>query len=262
MEVSIPIIKGLPTGCLLSVRAGNTRRQAPVPVVEPLRFPSLPYNAKNFKIDVLNTLGSARLDIHGHGDVESHSVPITLATGQEVEVGIQVKEEPSLCGKRAWELKQLDCGTIPAVNSQDPAKDQTLSVSSMDREKLQAANETRLYANEHNIPRIVQEMLQWVLRERPQTPFSEMAAYFARKAEESGEDTVTEADRTRLEAEHLSLRAERARLLRELADLESARLCENLRCVSAASLHDDIRCTRKHGAQDRCAWHPECSLHC
>ena len=61
---------------MLSIRAGNTRRQAPIPLTEPLRFPNLPFNAKQFKVDVLKPLGSARLDIAGQKELESYEVPI------------------------------------------------------------------------------------------------------------------------------------------------------------------------------------------
>jgi len=50
MEVLVTDAKGLPEGCVLSIRAGNTRRQAPLPLNEPFRFPNLPLNAKNFKV--------------------------------------------------------------------------------------------------------------------------------------------------------------------------------------------------------------------
>jgi hypothetical protein len=49
------------------------------------------------------------------------------------------------------------------------------------------ARDTREYARDHNLHNLVQEMLQYVLRERPDAPYAFMAAYLKRKAQERGE---------------------------------------------------------------------------
>lgn len=191
MEVSIFETVGLPQGCLLSVRAGNTRRQAPVPLSEPLRFPNLPFNAKQFKVDVLRVLGNAKLDIEAQKEVESYTVDMDVGDNiGKVTVGLTIKEEPSLCGKRACELKHFDrqirSSPVPPTNT--PAAPGACEVPAVASEEMfQAVHETRDYAKEHNIPNLVQEMLQYILRERPATPYSEMAAYLQRLAVERGE---------------------------------------------------------------------------
>merc|ERR1712014_154270 len=113
----------------------------------------------------------------------------------------------------------------------------TEPLSPISPEKSKAVRDTRAYAKEHNLTLIVQEMLQNVLRERPDTPYSVMAEYFKRKSEDMGEkpqepiaDAKPKADtaansldgdleRLQLEAEHLALHAERASLLRELESM-------------------------------------------
>merc|ERR1719382_2035957 len=198
MEVSVSSTSGLPEGCVLSVRAGSTRRQAPVPLAEPLRFPSLPFNAKQFKVDVLQALGTARLDIDAANSVESYTVDLDLldelgkATGR-ASVALTVREEPALCGKRACELKQVDrsmrssdvssvAGVEPAEQSR-PGTTSSLAAQQSSDGQLKAMRDTRDYAQAHNIPNLVQEMLQNVLRERPANPFSVMAEHFRRLAE-------------------------------------------------------------------------------
>jgi hypothetical protein len=277
MEVAVFDTNNLPEGCILSIRAGNTRRQAPLPLSEPFRFPNLPFNARHFKVDVLHTRGSGRLDINAGGEEESYIVPVQLIDGSEAKVGLTVREQPSLCGKRAAELKQLDRsmrvdGTSPAVEPITPNG----NVSPGDKAS-KVARDTREYARDHNLHNLVQEMLQYVLRERPEAPYAFMSSYLKRKAQERGEkpqaveallkslgigglddgspeawgspkrnagfeatkaaytapvpvESTVEAgdaldpERMRLEAEHISLRLERAELLRELAELEAGAL--------------------------------------
>jgi len=174
----------LPEGCILSIRAGNTRRQAPLPLSEPFRFPNLPFNARHFKVDVLATCGSGRLDINAGGEEESYIVPVMLADGVEAKVGLTVREQPSLCGKRAAELKQLD-RSMRASPTEQPVTP-TGSNSPADKAS-KAARDTREYARDHNLHNLVQEMLQYVLRERPDAPYAFMSAYLMRKAQERGE---------------------------------------------------------------------------
>jgi hypothetical protein len=186
MEVSVYDTGELPEGCILSIRAGNTRRQAPLPLSEPFRFPNLPFNARHFKVDVLHTRGSGRLDINAGGDEESYIVPVALADGKEAKIGLTVREQPALCGKRAAELKQLDrsmrvdgCGAVETV---------TPSASPSPGDKAsKVARDTREYARDHNLHNLVQEMLQYVLRERPDAPYAFMSTYLKRKAQERGE---------------------------------------------------------------------------
>jgi len=250
----------LPEGSILSIRAGNTRRQAPLPLTEPFRFPNLPFNARHFKVDVLHTRGSGRLDINAGGEEESYFVPIALTDGAEAKIGLTVREQPSLCGKRAAELKQLDRNM--RVEGAPPAESNSPNGCSTTADKAsKVARDTREYARDHNLHNLVQEMLQYVLRERPDAPYAFMSSYFKRKAQERGEkpqaieallksigicpeEGLSEApqtgavrvesgaetgdsmdpDRLRLEAEHIALRVERSELLRELAELEAGAL--------------------------------------
>jgi len=179
----------LPEGCILSIRAGNTRRQAPLPLSEPFRFPNLPFNARHFKVDVLHTRGSGRLDINAGRDEESYVVPVTLIDGTEAKVGLTVREQPALCGKRAAELKQLDRNMrVDAANSPtvEPITPTPGGASPGDKAS-KVARDTREYARDHNLHNLVQEMLQYVLRERPEAPYAFMSSYLKRKAQERGE---------------------------------------------------------------------------
>lgn len=252
MEVLVNETNDLPEGSIVSIRAGSTRRQAPIPLTEPFRFPHLPFNAKHVKVDIMNTVGTGRLDINTGREVEKYEVPLRMVDGKEAKVGLTVREEPSLCGKRAAELKQFDknlrggvgdsTGTLGSVSA-SPSAPQTPSTGGGDKTK--AVLDTRMYSRDHNLAGVVQEMLQFVLRERPDSPYAFMAAYLSRKAQERGEDLSrfmdeaiagktalqagaeavedpVDSERLHLEAEHIALRTERAVLLKELAELEAA----------------------------------------
>jgi len=183
MELALFETAGLPDGAVLSVRAGNTRRQAPLPLQGPLRFPNLPFNAKQLKLDVMQTLGSAKCELKAAKELESYSVLVDMSDGGRARIGFTVREQPNLCGKRAAELKQAD--------KQDGAvADADTNVASS--EKTWAATDTRQYARGHNIPNFVQEMLQMVLRDKPDAPFSFMAEYLQKKAIELGENPGNE----------------------------------------------------------------------
>lgn len=231
MEVAVAESNGIPDGCLLSVRAGNTRRQAIVPLTEPFRFPNLPFNAKQFKIDVLKPLGSTRLDINAQNVVESYNVAVQLAGESKLaSLSLSIRENPGLCGRRQ------DCisdkpGHISLASNEPSRPGTTASHCRQDDGIIRAVRDTREYAQTHNIPNIMQEMLQGALRDRPRNPFSQMATQLARLAQERNEDapnfelptepTVDDlAERLRLEAEHLALQEERHSLLRELMRLE------------------------------------------
>lgn len=139
----------------------------------------MPFNAKQFKVDVMQTLGSSKVEINANKELESYSVAVDIGSGQQARVGFTVREQPALCGKRACELKQVDKN--PDGVGEDPQPMQ------LPPEKAKAALDSRSYAREHNIPNLVQEMLQHILREKPESPFMVMSDYFRKKGEEMGE---------------------------------------------------------------------------
>lgn len=183
MEVHVAGAGGLPLGSVLSVKAGQTRRQAPLNLVEgqPLRFPSLPFNAKPFKVEVLAPLGGLAVDLVP--GTESYRVPIG-----EAYINLEVKEAPQHCGKSAAALKAADrnTGGDAAVQS-----------------RVAAALSARDYLDDHNLVSVVQEMVHFVIRERPPRPYAFMSAYLGRKSQEldpEPEPCLPEADATEWEA--------------------------------------------------------------
>ena len=61
-ELEVLSTAGIPKNGVISVRAGNTRRQVQLSCLErPLKFPSRPDDVLSLKVEVLDLLGSSRL---------------------------------------------------------------------------------------------------------------------------------------------------------------------------------------------------------
>ncbi|CAK0867654.1 unnamed protein product [Prorocentrum cordatum] len=59
MEVSLLSNRGIGSDMVLSIRAGTTRRQAPISSARPFRFPKFPSQETPLKIDVLRQVATA-----------------------------------------------------------------------------------------------------------------------------------------------------------------------------------------------------------
>eukprot|EP00746_Dinoflagellata_sp_MGD_P124046 gnl/MRDRNA2_/MRDRNA2_58652_c0_seq1.p1 gnl/MRDRNA2_/MRDRNA2_58652_c0~~gnl/MRDRNA2_/MRDRNA2_58652_c0_seq1.p1 ORF type:complete len:480 (-),score=107.64 gnl/MRDRNA2_/MRDRNA2_58652_c0_seq1:43-1482(-) len=152
MELLVTGTEGIPEDSILSVRAGATRRQAPVTPAHPFKFPTGPDDANPFKVDVLAPIGGARL-ILKPGE-EKYTIPIE-SEGEEashrnlppMSVTLAVKENTD--GRKC-----------------SPAKRHT------------QASAARTYLDEHNLVEFAQSLLQSVIKEKPEHPYTFMAKQF------------------------------------------------------------------------------------
>lgn len=172
MEVAITESAGVPAGSILSLRAGNTRRQTSVPSAEPLRFPNLPMNARNLKVDLMQSVGTAHLKLDGYDGTGVYSLPVQLS-GNTAHLSLRIEEQPAHCGKRSAELKQVDRTETPAMEAAGS--------------QLKVATDTKAYSEAHNLSDAVQELMLEVVSERPEEPFAFIAAFLEAKALEQGE---------------------------------------------------------------------------
>lgn len=159
--------------------------------------------------------------------------------GRAATATLTVCEEPSLCGKRAAELKQFGRNVRSESNGKTPDLASTRASPSLIGQAAQPDKaETRKYACEHNIPGVVQGMLHQVLCGRPEAPYAFMSEYLRKCSLEHGEpqensESAADVERVRLEAVHLALRQQRTNLLKELSELEALALGSDL--VTASS---------------------------
>lgn len=158
---------------MLSVRAGSTRRQAPVAADRPFRFPTCVAEAIPFKVDVLEPIASARLILRPGEERRTdcqYTIPLEAADeGADLDgkMHVTIGVEPS-----AEEEKDLG-GTA----SKKRAEKRQAGGSSASSRHGQA-NAAREYLDQHNLVEFTQMLVQSVIKEQPDRPYAFMAKQF------------------------------------------------------------------------------------
>lgn len=184
MEVSILETRGFEGDLVLSVRGGTSRRQAPISTDQPFAFPCSMLNANPFKIDLMKPVAKKTVRIDPTKDIYS----VLFATPDGKEHGlltIQVKDVPAKCGVKGPPSRP-GTANVPGSDWNLPLTDKE---QTSERKQANAAA-ARKYLERFNLLSIVQEMLQHVIREKPEEPLLEMAKHLCRL---SGHRTEPEA---------------------------------------------------------------------
>jgi hypothetical protein len=146
MDITVTEASGLPSKAYLSIRLGETRRQAPYREGEPFRFPSA--NHENFKVDVFTQVGSSLVSMANFKDNGMAEETVTLDAGGH-PIRLKLKMTPS-----------------------DPkAKYKTKERTS----RHQAAITAKAYLDSHAIQTCLQQMVSMVLTDKPEDPMEYMA---------------------------------------------------------------------------------------
>jgi len=167
--------EGIPEGCVLSVRAGATRRQAPVEADRPFRFPTAAAEAVPFKVDVLEPVATARL-IFRPGEEQrtdcQYTIPLEAAasSGQELpsDMNVTIAIAPA----------DGAGGEDGADNASKTGASTSAAGSSSTTSKLGQANAAREYLDKHNLVEFTQLLIQSVIKEQPDRPYSFLAKQF------------------------------------------------------------------------------------
>lgn len=150
-EILVASTWGVPADCVVSIRCGGVRRQAPLDVAakQVLKFP-VGRDALNepLKIDVLRPVATARLVIHPHEDEYS----IGFLDNDNMEIGLNIK--PGEPGKTA------------SVGKESRPTSAKSAIG-----KLEAATSAREYLETHGVLRYVQGLLHALIQLRPEDPF-------------------------------------------------------------------------------------------
>mmetsp|Transcript_31529 Transcript_31529/g.50616 ORF Transcript_31529/g.50616 Transcript_31529/m.50616 type:complete len:222 (-) Transcript_31529:179-844(-) len=178
MELHVVSTEGIPEGCVLSVRAGSTRRQAPVAADRPFRFPTTPGDAVPFKVDVLEPVASARLILRPGEERRTdcqYTIPLEAVDTAEdrqgdanmnVTIAVRPTEEELSKEKEAEKLDDAEG---------DSVKKRTGSSASSRHGQNCAARE---YLDRHNLVEFTQLLVQSVIKEQPDKPYAFMARQF------------------------------------------------------------------------------------
>lgn len=195
MELHVVSSEGIPEGCVLSVRAGSTRRQAPVTADRPFRFPDTLAEAMPFKVDVLEPVASARLILRAGEERRTdcqYTIPLE-SSAAEAEGNAEVKQEtdkqvaaeaaamsvtiavsPLDDAKR--EEPKDDSADASRPGSSSKAKQPSPGSSASSRRGL--VNASREYLDKHNLVEFTQLLVQSVIKEQPDKPYAFMAKQF------------------------------------------------------------------------------------
>lgn len=150
MEIAIPEFVGFAPECIVSIRAGVTRRQAPVSTLKetPLRFPSQT-GCEPLKIDVLQPIVSSRLVLHPCKD----SYDVDLGSGaRPMGVRLNVRQ-----------------GAAPS----QPAEAEVSDPDSLLKYTDEAVS-ARQYLETHRLLHYFQGLLQAVIQAKPDDPYAFM----------------------------------------------------------------------------------------
>mmetsp|Transcript_107623 Transcript_107623/g.303082 ORF Transcript_107623/g.303082 Transcript_107623/m.303082 type:complete len:516 (-) Transcript_107623:71-1618(-) len=179
MEVEICGVTGAPEGAILSVRAGTTRRQAAANTIgqskNPFRFFPGEQGLNPFRVDLLKPIGSARMVLKpGEG---TYTATLKNADGEGAD-SVSVAFAVCKPGARPSQAQLAEVASaLPAgmASISDcngkadqpplPTKDEDISVPPL-------AAVAKDYLERHNLLPFVRSLLQTVIRDRPEDPFS------------------------------------------------------------------------------------------
>ncbi|KAF4719789.1 Creatine kinase S-type, mitochondrial, partial [Perkinsus olseni] len=150
MDITVTDASNVPEKAYLSIRVGETRRQAPLRLNEPLRFPS--DNQESCKVDLFTQVGSQQVPLQRFKDQGEQTESVALenpAGGPNIELSLTFKH------------------TDPRVK-QKKSQRQT---------RHQAALNAKKYLDDFQVQQLLQGMVQQLLTDRPADPLTFMAGY-------------------------------------------------------------------------------------
>mmetsp|Transcript_52277 Transcript_52277/g.150554 ORF Transcript_52277/g.150554 Transcript_52277/m.150554 type:complete len:225 (-) Transcript_52277:39-713(-) len=192
MELHVVDSEGIPEGCVLSIRAGSTRRQAPVSADRPFRFPTTSTDAMPFKVDVLEPVASARMILRPGEEQRTdcqYTIPLESTEASGDGAGASGKDAEA---KKPSKEMSVTIAVAPAdetaetAGDKDPedesrpgtAKKRSSSGSNDSSSRHGQANAARVYLDKHNLVEFTQLLVQSVIKEQPDRPYAYMARQF------------------------------------------------------------------------------------
>lgn len=165
---------------ILSIRAASSRRQGAVQIKRPLHFPVRMAEAAPFKVDVLRKVGEGELKIRAEDeDYDCKLCPLG-STEMAQKLKLSIRTAPQLCGRTRQELKVGPSAPLPDA----PAKEPPAAVSAELAAGWQgAAAQARQYFDNHNVMRLVQALLEALIRDQPSEPFLYIGTFMDRLSE-------------------------------------------------------------------------------
>mmetsp|Transcript_118106 Transcript_118106/g.214795 ORF Transcript_118106/g.214795 Transcript_118106/m.214795 type:complete len:1091 (-) Transcript_118106:62-3334(-) len=156
MEIILEGSKGVPESSILSIKVGETKRQAPIAKFgQPFRFASSPAQPLPMNLEILTPAAS----------VQTVNMD---PTQNSISVDFDGKMSVTLLRREAKELQR------PVVDVKD------LATKGLPKDKLQTATQAAAYLEEHNLVRVFQDILHGLLISKPPDPFAYLDLHISR----------------------------------------------------------------------------------
>jgi hypothetical protein len=158
MEIRLTYAEGIPEGSIISIRAGDSRKQAPLSFDTPFKFAGRREAANPFKIDVFAQLGKARLVLRPAE--ESYVAHLENSDGMRMAV----------LGFDAWD----DTDRERRLKQQQAAAAAADKQSQSTNLRAQRSVLASRYFDKHGLYQYMQGLFQSLMTEKPDNPYQYM----------------------------------------------------------------------------------------
>mmetsp|Transcript_118413 Transcript_118413/g.334719 ORF Transcript_118413/g.334719 Transcript_118413/m.334719 type:complete len:1122 (+) Transcript_118413:32-3397(+) len=167
MELLLEGTEGVPDGGILSIKAGDVKRQAPASKLgQAFRFSSLPTNSSPLKVELLLPAAEPQL-VKLEPGTERYAVDF----GRGIKVTLQQRDV------RGLQRPAVDIGEIAEGRG-------------LPSEKLQMAQTAAGYLEKHDLVRLFQDLLHGLLVSKPEDPMSYIESRLVRPRTEANSKKV------------------------------------------------------------------------
>jgi len=161
MDISINDVDGLPAHTYISVRYGESRRQAPFRTGEVITFPTPASDPKAYTVDIFRKVGTKQVSLAG----------ITALGGKIVSENV--------------EIPSLEIQGSPITASLTASLAQAKEKSGIeDSKKAQVAARAKAYLEKHGVQSVLHEMFAQLLERCPGDPLAFMVDFLEQQREE------------------------------------------------------------------------------
>lgn len=181
MELRVTETSGIPESGIISIRAGQTRRQAHVDQLDrPFQFPQRPQDVQSYKIDVLDAVGTQRVvaDLVSRSE---YSVELDTATGDAMRVKFDVRPKEG-CDDGAGTVISDTGSAAQTLNFEkyDLNHDRVVTKEEFDKvteeskagwRKRRESTGTK-YLEDHGLLTFMQFLMQSLMKDKPADPYA------------------------------------------------------------------------------------------
>lgn len=157
LQIWLTRAHGIPSGSIVSIRAGNVRRQAPLTFDQPFKFPLKKDAANPFKVNIFSQFGKARLVLRNAED--TYLAHIENEDGRSVATLEFEAKDSSERERLARQLARGEGGTQEDTAASAKARKSVL---------------VSRYLDQHGLVEYMQNLIQSVMHEQPADPYEYM----------------------------------------------------------------------------------------